>query len=43
MSSESKKIEEIMQLVEFRQCTSEWKMRFSCFSVLPGSAEAQII
>jgi len=21
----------------------EWKMRFSCFPVLPGSAEAQVI
>jgi len=45
MSHESK-IEEIKQLVEFRQCTNttfEWKMRFSCFPVLPGSAEARVI
>ena len=41
-----RKIEVIKQLVEFRQCTNtafEWKMQFSCFPVLPGSAEAQVI
>jgi len=41
-----KKIEEIKQLVEFRQYTNtafEWKMWFSCFLILPGSAEAQVI
>ena len=42
-----KKTEEIKEgLVEFWQWTdSIWvkKMRFSCFPVLPGSAEAQII
>jgi len=41
-----KKMEEIKQrLVEFWQCTDtafEWKMRFSCFHILPGSAEAQV-
>jgi len=40
-----KKIEEIKQLVEFKQCTkySTWgKMQFSRFSVLPGSAGAQV-
>jgi len=44
--SRVKKIEEIKQLVEFRQCsnrTFEWKMQFSCFPVLPGSAEVQVI
>ena len=43
MSRESKKIEEIKQLVELRQCTNtafEGKMRFP---VLPGSAEEQVI
>jgi len=40
-----KNIEEIKQLVEFRgnaliQHLRE--MQFSCFSVLPGSAEAQV-
>ena len=35
-------------MVEFLQCTNrptafEWKMQYSCFPVLPGSAEAQII
>ena len=33
-------------MVEFRQCTNiafEKKMQFSCFSVLPGSAETQVI
>jgi len=42
----SQKIEEIKQLVEFRQCTNtafEGKMQFSRFPVLPGSAEAQVI
>ena len=43
----SQKTEEIKeQLVEFWQCTDtalEWKMPFSCFPVLPGSAEAQVI
>jgi len=48
MSRKSKKTEEIKeQLVEFWQCTDtafEWKkMRFSCFPVLPGSAEAHVI
>jgi len=46
MSRESKKIEEIRQLVEFRQCTNtafEWKMQFLCFPVLPGSAAAHVI
>jgi len=41
-----KKIEEIKQLVEFRQHTNtafEEKMQFSCFPVLPGSAGAQVI
>jgi len=42
-----KKIEEIKQrLVEFCQCTNtafEWKMRVLCFTVFPGSAEAQVI
>jgi len=42
-----KKTEEIKErLVEFWQCTDtafEWKMRFSCFPVLPGSAEAHVI
>ena len=41
-----KKIEEIKQMVEFRQCTNiafEEKMQFSCFPVLPGSAETQVI
>ena len=41
-----KKIEEIKQLVEFRQCTNtafEWKMWSLCFLVLPGIAEAQVI
>jgi len=41
-----KKIEEIKQLVEFRQCTDiafEQKMQFSCFPVLLGSAETQVI
>ena len=38
-----KKIEEIKQLVEFTNTTFEWKMRVSCFPVLPGSAEAQVI
>ena len=40
------KSDEIKQLVEFRQCTNTafgWKMLFSCFPVLPGSAEAQVI
>jgi len=46
MSRESKKIEEIKQLVGFRQCTNtafEGKMQFSRFPVLPGSAQAQVI
>jgi len=42
-----KKIEEIkQQLVEFRQCNNtafEWKMQFTCFPILPGGAEAQVI
>ena len=41
-----KKIEEIKQLVEFRQSTNtafEGKMQLLRFSVLPGSAEAQVI
>jgi len=41
-----KKIEEIKQLVEFRQYTNttfDGKMQFSCFPVLPGSAGAQVI
>jgi len=45
MSRESKS-EEIQQLDEFMQCTNtafEWKMLFLCFSILPGSAEAQLI
>jgi len=32
-------------MVEFWQCTNtafEWKIRFLCFPVLPGSAEAQV-
>jgi len=44
MSHESKKIEEIKQLVEFRQCTTntafEGKMQFLRFRVSPVSAEA---
>jgi len=34
------------RLVELWQCTDiafEWKIRFSCFPDLPGSAEAQVI
>jgi len=42
-----KNIEEIkQQLAEFWQCTNttlKWKMQFSCFSVLPGNAEAQVV
>jgi len=41
-----KKIKEIKQLVEFGQCTNtvfEGKMQLLRFSVLPGSAEAQVI
>jgi len=41
-----KKIEEIKQLVEFRQCTNtafEGKMQFLCFPVLPGIADAHVI
>jgi len=39
-----KNIEEIKQLVEFRQCTNTAlrEMQFSRFSILPGSAEAQV-
>jgi len=36
-------MEEINQLVDFRQCTNEGKMQLSRLSVLPGSAEAQVI
>jgi len=46
MSRESKKVEEIKQLVEFWQCTNtafQGKMQFSRFPILPGSAEAQVI
>jgi len=42
----SQQIEEIKQLVEFRQCTNtafEGKMQFLRFPVLPGSAETQVI
>jgi len=42
----SQKVEEIKQLVEFRQCTNtgfEGKMQLLRFSILPGSAEAQVI
>jgi len=42
-----KKTEEIKDgIVEFWQCTDaafEWKMRFTCFPVLPDSAEAQFV
>jgi len=41
-----KNIEEIKQLVEFRQCTNtafEGKMQRLRFPVLPGSAEEQVI
>ena len=45
--SRVKNTEEITQrLAEFLQCTDtafEWKMQFSRFPVLPGSAEAQFI
>ena len=43
--SEVKKIEEIKQLVEFRQCTNtafEGKMQLLRFPVLPGSAQEQV-
>ena len=46
MSRESNKTEEIKQLVEFWKCTDtafQWKMQFSCFPVLLGSAEAHVI
>jgi len=39
-------MEEIKQVVEFRQCTAtafEGKMQLLRFPVLPGSAEAQVI
>jgi len=42
----SQKIEEIKQLVEFRQCTNtafEGKMQLVRFLALPGSAEEQVI
>ena len=42
-----KKIEEIKErLVEFWQCNDiafEWKMQFSCITILPGSAEVHVI
>jgi len=41
-----KKIEEIKQLVEFRQCTNrafEGKMQLLHFPILPASAEEQLI
>jgi len=41
-----KKIEEIKQLVEFRQCTKTefaGNMQYSRFPILLGSAEAQVI
>jgi len=42
----SQKIEEIKQVIEFRESTDtafELKMQLSCFPVLRGSAEAQVI
>ena len=45
MSRESKKIEDIKQLVELRQCTNtafEREMQLLRFPVLPGSAEEQV-
>jgi len=42
--SKAEKIEEIKQpLVEFWQWNLTEKMQFSCFPVLSGSAEAQVI
>jgi len=44
--SSVKKIEEIKQMVEFRQCTNtafEGKMQLLRFTVLPVSAEEQVI
>jgi len=45
VSRESKKIEEIKQLVEFRQCTNKHLRENGIlrFPVLPDSAEAQVI
>ena len=42
----SQKIEEIKQVIEFRESTDtafELKMQLSCFPVLRGSAEAQVV
>ena len=47
MNRESKSEEIKVQLVEFWQCTDtafeRKKMRFSCFPILPGAAEAHVI
>ena len=32
-----------VQLLQRSRLAFEWKMRFSCFPILPGSAEAQVI
>jgi len=34
--------ERLVQLWQYTDTELEWKMRFSCFHVLPGSAEAQV-
>jgi len=47
MSHESKRLKKpSSDWLKFWQCTNtafEWKMRFSCFPILPGTAEAQVI